>query len=307
MSFTQFHPIIDRLINQYSCKNIIISGGEPTLHPFFSRMLSLLLQYKDLQISIATNGTTNNKYLTYLFNTYDNVSIQISLDGSSESVNALTRGGGNFQKAILYISSLAESAKKPVVKMTVSQYNYNDIENFFALAVSLGCTPDFDFINAMGNACDGLPSLELSPMQKLGVLRTINRLNKKYNINATLPYCANSCPLTDPDADHSVLIKPNNLVYPCQMLYSDKFSLGNILTDDEKTIYSSFRRVAEIVKRRTSVDYGCDKCPAQDFCKKGCMALADIDTDDPFGDDGECDFRKLQLLGFNAIEQGLLK
>ena len=307
MSFEQFHLTVDRLVKLFGCRRISLSGGEPTLHPDFGKMLSLLLQYKDLQISVVTNGTTNNKNLTYLFNTYDNISMQISLDGSSEAINARTRGPGNFQKAILYTSSLAESAKKPIIRMTVSQYNYDDVEDFFALAVSLGCTPDFDFINGMGNAGDGWPSLELSPMQKLGVLRTVNRLNKKYGINATLPYCTSSCPLTDTDSEHSALIKYDGSVYPCQMLYGEKFALGNILTDDKKAIYAAFRRIAELARRRVSADYDCEKCLSRDYCKKGCMAQADICSGNPLGNDGDCDFRKLQLLGFHAIEQGVLK
>ena len=300
--------IADKLVKQYGCRRISLSGGEPTLHPDFDRiLLTLLLQYKDLQIGVVTNGTTDSRKLAEAFNTYDNVSVQISLDGSNEAVNAKTRGAGNFQKILSFLSSLDKSAKKPMIKMTVSQNNYDDVTAFYELVVSLGCMPEFDFINAMGNAGDNRQSLELSAKQKLGVLKTVNRLNTKFGVKANLPYCTISCPLTDPDAEHSSLIKYDGSIYPCQILYGDKFSLGNILTDDEKTIYTSFERIAALIKNRESADYGCGKCLARSYCKKGCMALADIGSGDPLGNDGDCGFRKLQLVGFNAIEQGVLK
>jgi len=294
-------------LNEWGCGRVSLSGGEPTLHTEFDRMLCLLLQYPDLQISVSTNGTTNSRSLSDAFNIYDNVSLQISLDGSCEAVNAVTRGRDNFRKTIAFLLTLKESEKKPALKMTVSQSNYSDVGAFYELAVSLNCIPEFDFIGAMGNAKDNWPSLGLSAKQKLDVLRTINRLNKKHGVNAALPYCTSSCPLSVSNADHSVLIKCDGSVHPCQMLYGDKFALGNILTDSAKTLEASFMKIAETVRAREATDYGCEKCLARSFCKKGCMALADMTSGDPLASDGECGFRKIQILGFHAVEQGALK
>ena len=105
----------------------------------------------------------------------------------------------------------------------------------------------------------------------------------------------------------SVLIKVNGEVYPCQMLYNEKYCLGNILYDDISVFDAAMEKISAIAKTREQTDFGCKRCLARDICKKGCMAFAEMKSGDPLGDDGECLYRKLQLLGFDIPGQGVVK
>jgi len=305
LSLAKIITLTDRLINEYGCERISLSGGEPTLHSEFSEILEYLLKY-DVQIGVVTNGTSENESFINTINENEKISIQVSLDGSCEEINAKTRGTGSFIKTKAFLSKL-NKAKKPFVKMVISQNNIEDVRSFYELAVSLDCIPEFDFINIMGNAGEVWQALSLSAKQKLGVLRLISNLNKEYGISAHLPYCTSSCPLAVPESAHSVLIKSDGSAYPCQMLYSDKYVLGNLLTDDMEVFETSFRKIADIAQKRIKTDYGCEKCLAKIVCKKGCMAFAEMNTGDPLANDGECDFRKLQIIGFHALGQGVPK
>ena len=304
LSFTQMQTLTDKLVNEYGCERLSLSGGEPTLNSDFSDILDFLVK-QDLDTGIVTNGTTGNESLINAFNENDNISVQISLDGSCEEINTRTRGAGNFAKVLSFIGKIKNG--KPHLKTVVSQSNIDDVQPFYKLAVSLGCVPVFDFINSMGNAGEVWQSLKLTAKQKLSVLRRVNELNKIYGLNANLPYCTNGCPLVDHDSEHSVLIKADGSVHPCQMLYSDKYVLGNIFTDSAETIEASFHRIADIAKQRVDADYGCEKCLAKGCCRKGCMAAADTIEGSPLANDGECDYRKLQIVGFHAMEQGVPK
>lgn len=300
LSCANFLKIANRLINEFGCNRISLSGGEPTTNSEFDKILDTLLSL-NVAATIVTNGTTNCKKLIDSFNS-NNLTIQISLDGSCEEINSLTRGTGNFAKAVNFIAKL-DKKNRTLLKMVVSKNNFNDVTNFFEFAVFIGCMPQFDFIVPMGNAIDKWDVLTLTAKEKLSVLRTIDLLNKKHGISSKLPLCSSSCPLSDPDTELSVLIKTNGQVYPCQMLYNEKYCLGNILSSDVSVFDQRIKKISAITKERNLTDFGCQRCVVKDCCKKGCMALAEMKTGSPLEDDGECLFRKLQFLGLSLNEQ----
>lgn len=307
LSRAEIQQIADRLIGEFGCSYISLAGGEPTLHSEFDGILTDLLTRSDLQqVGVVTNGTTAAEGLIEAYHTYPHLKVQVSLDGSCEEVNAKTRGIGNFGSAVAFLEKLKCSRKSPVVKMVISRNNIQDVEAYYHFAMSMGCEPDFDFINGMGNASDVWGDLEPTAQQKLTVLRTLDRLNGEYGQEAHLPFCTGGCPLANPETELSALIKCNGAVHPCQMLYDDSYALGNILRDDSTAIAEGFARISEIAQiRRDSVD-GCAGCLARSNCQRGCMALAVMKTGDPIADDGECTFRKLQILGYTVMKQGVL-
>lgn len=120
--------------------------------------------------------------------------IHVSLDGSCEEINSKTRGDDSFAQVVDLLTKLKCSDKSPVMKMVISQNNIQDVEAYYRLAMSMGCEPDFAFINGMGNASDNWGNLDLTAKQKLSVLRTLNRLNSEYQQQIPLPLCTNQCP-----------------------------------------------------------------------------------------------------------------
>ncbi len=303
LSFSGFDFISDRLIHDFSCEHISLSGGEPTLNNDFDKILKKSLSL-GLETAVVTNGTTNCDELIRLYNSTD-MSIQVSLDGSCEKINSITRGKGNFIKTLDFIHKL-DKKKSPTLKMVVSKNNIDDIFNFFNLALSLGCVPQFDFISPMGNATDCWECIGLDAKQKLRVLRTVDALMKKHDISIPLPLCTSSCPLSNQKINMSVLIKSNGEIYPCQMLYNVKYRLGNLLTDPPDVFEQAMKKITSIAKKREETDFGCNNCLAKNTCKKGCMAFAEMLCGDPLGNDGECLYRKLQLVGFDLLNKEII-
>ena len=119
-------------------KHLSLSGGEPTLHSAFDKVLGLTERYPQLQFSLTTNGTTNSRPLIDRMAAASNLALQISLDGSCEEVNAKTRGAGNFSRVMDLIRSLP-AKKECRLKMVISQDNDNDIEAFTAWPYHWGC------------------------------------------------------------------------------------------------------------------------------------------------------------------------
>lgn len=283
----------------YGVSRILISGGEPTLHSQFNQILNLIDSYPNISFGIVTNGTIDNENLADIVNTRPNITLQISLDGSSEEINSLTRGRGNFAKTMEFAKKIHTASHPPYIKMVISQNNINDVENFYHLAVSLNFLPEFAFINHRGNACDGWDNLSLSENQKLSVIRQIDRLNKDTGKNAFIPLCTNGCNYTSESPDISVCVKTNGLIQPCSLLYDSAYALGNIFEFDQTYFEERIRHISSIARQRRTMDYGCDRCILKNNCIRGCMAAALLTNGDVLANDGECNFLKKQLIGFD--------
>lgn len=303
LTLSQIQHISDRLINEFGCTYISLAGGEPTLHSQFDEILHYMLSIPCLKVGVVTNGTTASKFLIEAYHTVPNLKVQVSLDGSCEEVNAKTRGIGNFEKATAFLKQLECPGKFPIMKTVISRNNLHDVEDYYRLAMSMGCAPDFDFINGMGNASDDWDSLEPTAQEKLSVLRTLDQLNQEYKQEFRLPLCTGQCPLADRDTKLSVLIKCDGSMQPCQMLYDDAYTLGNLLFDNRTTITERYMSISDIAKTRKETTDSCTKCLVRTTCQRGCMALAVMKTGNPLADDGECTFRKLQILGYEMMKQ----
>ena len=306
LSFKELDKIFDALVNKYQCERILLAGGEPTLHSRFGEVLALKEKYDSVSFGIVTNGTVYSQPLMDSAVSGRNVDIQVSLDGSCEEINSKTRGAGNFIKAIEFIKKIKTDTHMPIIKMVVSQNNIDDIEDFYRMTVALGCVPEFAFINNTGNAKDDWENKIVSAKQKLKVLKLIDKLNNELDINAFLPFCTSNCPLSDVSEPYTIAIKCDGAVVPCQLLYDKKFEVGNILYDDTEIFTEGFEKISEMVTARKNTDYGCGSCILKNHCQKGCMALAEYTSGEPLACDGDCDYRKLQILGYDLAKQNIL-
>ncbi len=291
----QLKEIIEQFI-PYGLNRVIFSGGEPSLHSDFHSVLDLVDQYPQLSFGIVTNGTNLDEKLIEMLNTRKNFTLQISLDGSNEQQNAKTRGKGNFEKTLSFAKQIHSPSSPPLLKMVISQQNYDDIEAFYKLAISLGFLPELAFIYKSGNGSDQWEDKSLSARQKLKALNLIERLNGEYHKEAHLPLCAMSCPYLQGIEHLSLCVKTDGSIQPCQNLYDSRYNLGNIFSLDMDSFTQQAQKMADMAKKRLQMDYGCERCLLRDGCTKGCMAAAVNLHGDPMQDDGECEYRRFVLL-----------
>ena len=295
ISKAQLITMIEKFL-PYGLRRVILSGGEPTLHTAFHDVLDLVDQYPNLSFGIVTNGTNHDDKLITMLNTRKNFTLQISLDGSSEEKNEKTRGKGIFKKAVSFAQQIHNESSTPLLKMVISQPNYDDIESFYRMAISLGFLPEFAFIYKSGNGAEHWDDKSLSPQQKMKVLEQIERLNQEFHTEAFLPLCSMKCPYLDGIGNLSLCIKPDGSIQPCQSLYDSRYSLGNISHLDMDSIEKKAQEMVQLSRGRLQVDYGCNRCLLKEGCSKGCMAAAANLSGDPLQDDGECEYRKLIFL-----------
>lgn len=298
ITFDQIENIL-KVFLPFGMQRFLISGGEPTLHSDFDRILSLIDQYPEVTFGIVTNGTVHNEKLLNYLNTRTNLKLQISLDGSSEKVNSATRGQGTFDKTIDFAKKIKTPHITPLMKMVVSQNNLDDVENYCNLAVSLGFTPELAFIYKSGNGSDEWETKGLTSLQKLKVLKFVENFNKENKTDVFLPRCTVSCPFLGKLDELSFCIKTDGSIQPCQSLYDAKYTIGNIFNFNVSKFVNNLNLIVDIAKKRSKMDYGCQKCMINNICGRGCMAEAVNLCGDPLANDNNCEYRKQQFINLN--------
>ncbi len=116
-----------------------LTGGEPTLHPEFRRVVDFLAA-EGLDISMETNATRIDRELAVHLREKAKVSrVAVSLDSPEEEQHDRFRGvKGAFAAAVRGIGHLAAAGFRPQIIMSVYRENAGRIEELIELAMRLG-------------------------------------------------------------------------------------------------------------------------------------------------------------------------
>jgi len=300
MPLSRLIPAIEAF-REHGCKIFLFSGGEPLLYTELCELLQWIQRNEDCQFIFSTNGTVRNTHFSDSYQRCPHLSVQISLDGSSEEINVRTRGTGNFRSAEEFLSNLhaCGAPYRYRIKMVVSKHNKDDIEDYFALAAKYNCVPEFAFVSSLGNGKSNWDSLSLSVDEKMSVLSRIKACNEKWNCQAQMPFCETGCPLMSEKSDRlSLLVKTNGDIHPCQGLYDRAFCLGNLGSSTIPETLDALKQLSVQLSERQTADFGCGKCLIRSFCSRGCPAAAYTNSGSILGSDGQCEFRLRQSLKY---------
>ena len=116
-----------------------LTGGEPTLHPEFRRIVDFL-SAADLDLTMETNGTRIDRELAVHLREKTNLRrIAISLDSADPEQHDRFRGvRGAHADAVRGIGHLAAVGLRPQIIMSVFRENADGIEALIELAIRLG-------------------------------------------------------------------------------------------------------------------------------------------------------------------------
>ena len=106
----------------FSNNQIILTGGEPSLHPNFSYVLEEVSK-KAKKMTICTNGI-NNYYFEKIKNS--NIHIQFSIDGNKKYHNKI-RGLNSFDKIVENIQLAEKYNISHSISTVVNKINVNSI------------------------------------------------------------------------------------------------------------------------------------------------------------------------------------
>jgi len=110
---------------------LLLSGGEPLLHPHFWEINDVLRSY-EFRSALLSNGTLITKEIARKLRVHE---VQISLDGIEQGHEAL-RGKGTFQRALRAIDDLQESNIRVSVATMIHKGNLDEFDSLASLLQS---------------------------------------------------------------------------------------------------------------------------------------------------------------------------
>jgi len=178
-------------------RHIKLTGGEPTLHPRFRELITLI-DNEALNIIIETNGTLIDKELAKFLKGKSHISfISVSLDGASAETHDALRGvPGSYGQALAGIRHLIEVGFRPQLICTLHKGNVSQIEAIIKLTERLGCgSVKFNLVQQVGRGevfakKNGLKVTEIIQLYR----RVENEMipKSKIRIHFDIPFAFNS-------------------------------------------------------------------------------------------------------------------
>ncbi len=116
-------------------RHIIISGGEPTLHPNFTEIIKLF-QKEHYRITILTTSErfSDLNFTKQVFENLDPSGIKVitTLHSQSKEEHEHTNGtSGSFERSIAGVKNVAAYGCIAVVKHCITRANYKDLNKFY--------------------------------------------------------------------------------------------------------------------------------------------------------------------------------
>ena len=243
--------------------DIVVSGGEPLVHP---GILQLLKGLKGHNVSLFSNGALINE------NDYAIIAdccqeVQISFEGVTQDAYERIRGRGNYNKALHAIELLKTTGIKITLAITIIPSTVENIRDHLIPFVNSFEYENLeirlnDNIEMTGNALtmdfSGFDKYEVDKMmlslvgqlQDMGVTKVASSgRNVKFR----------NCGIGT-----NIVVDANGKIYPC-----NKFSSYYCGLDEEMSLI--FRDFNEL-NRSTSTDFmrKCKKCELRYICAGGC-------------------------------------
>jgi len=289
LSFEEISGFIEKIARYKPA--IFFGGGEPFTRKDIFKILGVVKK-NNLKCGIVTNGTLLNEYnIKKLFN-FEPEIIIFSMHGDEIRHDSKTGKNGAFAALYRAIELAVVHRKKAdiLLNSVITPDNYLDLEKIVLLGKELGVNrvrfenliflSDSEYTHHLAS-CVGLLTEEQAKMTTYiedinypevgaGLQKEVARLKKKYgNFIIFKPY------MTDQErfgwfaqgfkfnrkcmfVRHSVFIKPNGDIIPCQ--FFSNYKLGNIKIDDLSRVWQGKKRKDFTKILNKKILPGCMRC-----------------------------------------------
>lgn len=281
LTFAEICAILDKL-KKDDVFSIHFTGGEPTLHPDFLRIMEYA-HHIGLMSGFVSNGNLLTEDYVKALKQAGTTSCQISLHGSTaDRHEQFTQVKGSFRKAVQAITYLLAEDIHVNVNMTVNKKNMDDILNTARMVKELGIhsfsITRFVF-SGTGNAHQQELGIERSDLdallQELG--RVEDELNIEVRILTPIPLCSIQHPdkvlgkMSKCDGGFSwCVISPSGDVRLCT---NSKIIAGNVKNDSISDIWQHSNAFQQC-RSLAYLPEECLGCEGFLYCGGGCRACA---------------------------------
>lgn len=236
--------------------NIVLSGGEPFLHNQLYDILDYVCDGRSVRVN--TNGILLDENNINKLKKYKNLKIQVSLDGYDKESFFEVRNNDGFDCILKNTVMAFKTGLDIYFRATITNKTINSYEKFIDLSKKVGVPLIMRAFYNTGEVEQ--QELKVEFAQLCDWQENIIKKNQiKYTGGRNL-LAENSCPLIRENVRYSTLTVDNHgRVYPCQLLRTSKFYMGNIITDSFENIFADYDKRRDILKKIIDSD-SCNKC-----------------------------------------------
>lgn len=204
LTYDQVCMTVRQSIEEKGVENILLSGGEPTIHPDFFKILDYIKRF-DVNISLLTNALrlADDTFAEKMFSIIDGSKLDVTVAFHShipEKHDFLTQHKGSFNRSMKGISNMLKHNVKLSIKNNIVNYTYKDLPEYIKWATSqfednvtlLFCNIDINGTaasnkeNVAVDFRDSIPYLQ----QALDIVIEQRKLGHKRNVKVlTTPLC----------------------------------------------------------------------------------------------------------------------
>lgn len=139
-------------LKKEGCKEIIISGGEPTLHKELYEILKFI-KNRNIRTSIMTNGTMFNypKYAEKMTPLIDK--FYVSLHSTEENIHNKITNAESYKHTLNGIKNILGNSGNVTVRFVINKLNLDDIKDIPSFMGRIGISKiEFSLFEPVGNA-----------------------------------------------------------------------------------------------------------------------------------------------------------
>lgn len=118
--------------------NIVISGGEPTIHKILPELVSYILE-KDININILSNSEkfSDEKFFNKMLKIFDKNKVVVTTTIHSQNKNEhenINQTKGSFERTLKGLKNLSSAGIHIIVKHCITALNHKDLKAFYEFA-----------------------------------------------------------------------------------------------------------------------------------------------------------------------------
>lgn len=269
---------------------VLVTGGEPTVHPEFTKILRKL-NTSDMDFKLFTNGA----YLTdEILDLLAGSSVQVSLDTADRDIHKQLTGADTFPKVTENMARLIKRGIPVSVKSVITTLNQDGTERLYHLCDNMGV--DLLSIDKFDVSSSGRGDLDLriSDTQKQLLIESISNIktNRTHlNINLqkdvwTKPDDAIGCGAF---RSSMILSGCGDLIGCEKIIDVPSMTIGNIRENSLEDLWNS-PKIDEFLRNiRSTADTKCQNCSTFEKCRTGCFAMKHYFGKPSFGADPRCE------------------
>lgn len=259
----------------------VLTGGEPTLRHDIVEICSLLKEF-GFRVEMNTNGMLLPKKHS-LVSVVD--VFNVSVDGSCAEIHESSRGGNTYKKVEESISFLKENGCKIVISPTYTSMNIHDMPNMINKYKHIGCSFKSNFFMKIGKG-KKIDELAVDVDQLCRIDSSLDFVDISTDFIPEKFIRKISCGM----GIKYISIEANGNVFPCQLMHSPPFLMGNVRSASLMDIYFS----SDVSKKCRLLNVNnyvmCNSCTIKYICGGGCRARSFYEQGQIDISDGFCKF-----------------